>query len=329
MSLNIGAGYHQRVAGAAEESCVTSSFEARRMLAHIVGNDPASVDAVALQEVDRFRSGRACQDPDGDGLPCGDHAMDFRSELNTLAGYEGCGHSFDSFHGSQDIGPTSCPDGSAGEYGNAVVVEAAIQAQANWRITEDCDPNEEQRGAAVTRIDFQGQPAWIVSTHLGWECHGTQVSALRAQLATLPPDELLVVAGDFNVRRAGRNGPDGGPYTVHAANLSEWNHLVSEFDSVGLRYINVPGNTASAVNPTKQIDFVFVRDPSGRVTGLSTSRIRPVFGVGTLGTGTYLTDHIGVEVVLHTTIPTHPAIGWLRSSEIDLLNSGIADTVLF
>lgn len=313
VSLNTGAGAHQRIAGSAE-SCVESSTDARRIMALLMGVEPDRVNAFALQEVDLYRR-RACTHPSLPDEPCGNHAKEFATSLGPLGG---CA-TFETHYGHQLQRSSSCPDrpedpdAPAGQYGNAWVADTALSSTDNWRLTNVCTDTSgatspECRGAVVARIEFGGHDVWMVNTHLDCNVYEHQLQNLMGKIDDLPAEDAVLLAGDFNISALGEGSGGSGKCVAGPDELPRWNRLYAEAAASGLRLVSGFAPTAPAHNPSKTIDYIFLRDPQGLFSASTAHRISPAwYG---WSSHYYTTDHIGVEVILETGAPRPPSLNW-------------------
>ena len=320
VSLNTGAGYHQRI-GSESETCVEPSFDARRLMALLMGIESERVNLFALQEADRYRE-RSCTHPDLEDERCGDHTADFSESLELF----GSCHPFDTYYAPQLEAPSSCPDGNDGQYGNALIADADLRSTANWRLTTVCTDTgagaiPECRGAAVAKMDFAGHDVWAVNVHLDCRAYENQLNNLMDRIDELPADDAVILAGDFNIFALG-DGAQGrsSPCVAQAGELPRWNTLFAKTAASGLRLVSGFEHTAPAHDPSMTIDYVFLRDPQGLFTASAAHRISPAwYG---WSSNYYTTDHVGVEVILETGLPRSPSLNWA-----ELLETGIVPAV--
>jgi len=129
-----------------------------------------------------------------------------------------------------------------GEHGNALLTRWPVLRKTHQDIS---DHRFEQRGLLHVAIDIAGVPLHAIVVHLGL-IKGSRIRQV-AQLRTfiereIPPDEPLIVAGDFN---------DWGARMRHAMNAMG---MRDSSDLRGPRILTYPSRL-----PVTQLDFIYGR----------------------------------------------------------------------
>jgi len=135
-------------------------------------------------------------------------------------------------------------DHQGGDYGNAILSRHPVTASTNrhYRMLRD----GEQRGLLVASIEVRGVTLTFMSTHLDYRPDPAErlsnIAELKAALAG-QPDQLAIVAGDFN------DHPGG------AAHRAMKEAFTDAWEQAG----EGSGFTFSSTRPKSRIDYVYVR----------------------------------------------------------------------
>lgn len=139
-------------------------------------------------------------------------------------------------------------DYQGGEYGNAILSRHPLLTSTNlhYRMLRE----GEQRGLLQTTIDLDGETIAFMATHLDYRPDPAErlsnVREIKAAAAR-HPDQLTIVAGDFN------DHPDGEVHrSMKETFLDAWEH-----GGAG------EGFTYSSTEPKSRIDYVYLRLTSG------------------------------------------------------------------
>lgn len=170
----------------------------------------------------------------------------------------------------------------------------------------------------MAKLNFSGHDVWMVNVHLDCNSYENQLNKLMGRIDDLPAEDVVILAGDFNVYALGDGtGENSSKCVAKADELPRWNTLYSATAESGLRLVSGFEHTAPAHDPFKTIDYVFLRDPQGLFTGSTAYRISPSWHGW--GSDHYMTDHVGVEVILETGLPRPPTLNWSELQEAGLV----------
>lgn len=179
-------------------------------------------------------------------------------------------------------------DHSHSHHGNAILSAFPV---VNWTNRNVSHHRFERRGHLMARMQVPGwdKPVTCVCVHLGLlqRSRVMQIERLAEMLGeSIPANEPLVVAGDFNDWRAGKSG-------------------ISRrlFESLGLREAfetlhGKPARTFPAIMPMLTLDRIYVR-------GLAVESARRLHGVVDGAHWRGMSDHAGLAVTL---APDEPGV---------------------
>ena len=128
-------------------------------------------------------------------------------------------------------------DHAGGGYGNAILYPDDGQEYQTRRIPLDAGRGEPRVAAMVSTAGPGGRPCWFVSLHLDHREKETRARQLAMLRQAMPPEDAVLLAGDFNAERPEsllllpapwRHLDKSAPSATHPANqpASEIDHMV-------------------------------------------------------------------------------------------------------
>ena len=198
------------------------------------------------------------------------------------------------------------------QFGNAVLSRWPIVASSAFQLPGE--PGEETRGLLHVELDAPFGRVPVFNTHLDWEFHKgfvreQQVRFIVEQVTRLAPvGEKFppILLGDFNAEPCSDEIRWLGGYTTRLGRSVYFADCfgVAGDGSPGYTYARSNRLAASAHEPNRRIDYVFVRGPDRTLRG-EPLFARVVFNQPT--DGLFPTDHYGVLAEISITpVPVSP-----------------------